>query len=134
MKVVRVERFSRESIGSSEKMGLKFHKHTPAYVATGGTSKCRQICKKGIDKGCGTFYAMVSSFVGSSRDLLTSSGRSPPHMYACVMNARIIYALRHSARSCRLEVERMGNRFTTSRSLLLNTRACRFAATASHLV
>ena len=47
--MVKVARFSRESIASSANMGLKFHKHIPAYVATGGSSRTEQTFRNGME-------------------------------------------------------------------------------------
>ncbi len=51
--VVRVARFSRLSTFSSANNGLKFQRHTAAYVATGRTSRYAEIWMSGIEMAAG---------------------------------------------------------------------------------
>jgi len=62
----------------------------------------------------------------------TSAGLSPLQIYAWEMNARILYALRHSGSVSRCSVDKTGSLSTTPRMRLLSMSPCRFFAIVSH--
>src|ERR1700733_7192422 len=106
-----LERGSMDSVLSS---ALQFHRTRPAYVATGGSSKCAHVARKGIATGGGIVYSFKEAVSKSDPPLerctqmllptrvemsglrLTSTGVSPPQMYACTTNPNNEYARRHS--------------------------------------
>lgn len=68
-------------MGSSGNMGFQFHKHTPAYVATVGSSRCLHTWVKGIDIEGGTLYQTSQQHsLNLALDMHASIGLSPPHI------------------------------------------------------